>query len=66
MFDTNWAFSKSLKKKINKAMENHIIKTLQSDGNFLKPEYTSEINISYINKNKLSIEESDVLKLTFK
>ena len=51
MFRTNWAFSKTLKKKINKAMENHITTTLQFGGNFLKPEYTSEINISYIKIN---------------
>ena len=43
MFHTNWAFSKTLKKKINRTMENHITKTLQFDGNFLKLEYISEI-----------------------
>ena len=44
MFHTNWAFSKTLKKKINRTMENPITKTLQFDGNFLKLEYTSEIS----------------------
>ena len=39
--------SKTLKNKINKTMENHITKTLQTDENFLKLEYTSEINISF-------------------
>ena len=53
MFHTNWAFSKTLKKKINKAIENHITKTLQFDGNFLNTEYTSEINISNIRINYL-------------
>ena len=51
MFHTNTRFSKTLKKKINKAMENHITKALQFDGNCLKPEYTSEIDISYIKIN---------------
>ena len=45
-------FAKTLQKKINKIMENHVTKTLQFDANFLKLEYTSEINISfYIKRN---------------
>ena len=56
MFHTNWALSKTLKKKIDKTMENHITKTLQFDG-----KYTSEIS-PY--KNKLS-KETNVSKYNF-
>ena len=59
-------FSKTLKKKINKTMENHKTKPLQFDGNFLKLEYTSEINISFYIKRNCP-EETDGSKYkTFK
>ena len=52
MFHTSWAISKTLKKKIDKTMENHITQTLQFESNFLELEYTSEIYISfYIKRN---------------
>ena len=52
MFYPNWTISNTSKKKINKTMENYITKTLQSERNFLKLEYKSEINISfYIKRN---------------
>ena len=56
MFHTNWELSKTLKKKIDKTIENHITKTLQFDG-----KYISEIS-PY--KNKLS-EETNVSKYNF-
>ena len=50
MFLTNWAFLKTLKKKINRTVENHITKILEFDGNFSKLEYKSKINISFYTK----------------
>ena len=46
-------------------MEIHITKTLKFDGNFLKLEYTSEINVSFYIKKKLSVEETDISKYNF-
>ena len=47
-------------------MENHTRKTLQFDENFLKLEYTSEINISFCLKRNSPKKKLIIRNITFK